>query len=94
MNEPLNLTLSAAAVEAIAERAAEIVVEQLGTDGGSPSLETRTRYSEASDADAEHERGRKGRRAAFWRQSPTSSSSSTSARGRTPPPGRGRRHGG
>lgn len=36
MNEPLNLTLSAAAVEAIAHRAAEIVVERLGSDGGSP----------------------------------------------------------
>ncbi len=37
MNE-LALILPAAAVEAIAQRAAEIVVERLGSDGGSPWL--------------------------------------------------------
>ncbi len=37
MNEsPLTLTLSEAAVEAIAQRAAEMIVEQLGTASGSP----------------------------------------------------------
>lgn len=39
MNEsPLTLTLSEAAVEAIAQRAAEMIVEQLGTASGSPWL--------------------------------------------------------
>jgi len=34
----LALTLPAAAIEAIAQRAAEIVAERLGSDGGSPWL--------------------------------------------------------